>query len=95
MRRLIGSLPLPRRRTTAHEPVQASLGVTFVLARIEYEALAWATPDIAVFRSLTKTRLVSRVRSQQRRPSETRPFTQQRVLASKSSLRDRSLLASM
>jgi len=38
--------------TAAHQPVQASLGVKFVLAQVAPEALATATPDLAAFRSL-------------------------------------------
>ncbi|MCP8937753.1 PhzF family phenazine biosynthesis protein [Alsobacter sp. SYSU M60028] len=38
--------------TTAHAPVQASVGVTFVLAQVEPEALARATPDLATYRKL-------------------------------------------
>ena len=38
--------------TSAHKPVQASLGVKFVLAQIAPAALAGATPDIAAFRKL-------------------------------------------
>ena len=38
--------------TRAHKPVQASLGVKFVLAQIAPAALAGATPDIAAFRKL-------------------------------------------
>jgi trans-2,3-dihydro-3-hydroxyanthranilate isomerase len=38
--------------TSAHKPVQASLGVKFVLVQIAPAALAGATPDIAAFRKL-------------------------------------------
>lgn len=38
--------------TAAHQPVQASLGVKFVLAQVAPEVLATATPDLAAFRSL-------------------------------------------
>lgn len=38
--------------TSGHKPVQASLGVKFVLARVTPAALAGATPDIAAFRKL-------------------------------------------
>ena len=38
--------------TSGHTPVQASLGVKFVLAQVAPAALAGATPDIAAFRKL-------------------------------------------
>lgn len=38
--------------TSGHKPVQASLGVKFVLAQVAPAALAGATPDIAAFRKL-------------------------------------------
>lgn len=38
--------------TSAHKPVQASLGVKFVLVQVAPAALAGATPDIAAFRKL-------------------------------------------
>lgn len=38
--------------TAAHRPVQASLGVKFVLVQIAPEALAGAAPDLAAFRRL-------------------------------------------
>jgi trans-2,3-dihydro-3-hydroxyanthranilate isomerase len=38
--------------TAAHQPVQASVGVQFVLAEARAEALARATPDSAAFRTL-------------------------------------------
>uniref|UniRef100_A0A9E8A1Q3 PhzF family phenazine biosynthesis protein n=1 Tax=Bosea sp. NBC_00436 TaxID=2969620 RepID=A0A9E8A1Q3_9HYPH len=38
--------------TSGHKPVQASLGVKFVLAQVTPAALAGATPDIAAFRKL-------------------------------------------
>lgn len=37
---------------TAHEPVQASVGVQFVLAEVKAEALARALPDITAYRTL-------------------------------------------
>ena len=37
---------------SGHKPVQASLGVKFVLAQVAPAALAGATPDIAAFRKL-------------------------------------------
>lgn len=37
---------------SAHEPLQASVGVKFVLAEVRGEALAKALPDIAAFRTL-------------------------------------------
>ncbi|MDX3810018.1 PhzF family phenazine biosynthesis protein [Bosea thiooxidans] len=40
--------------TAAHEPVQASLGVKFVLAQIAPEALTRAAPDLAAFRRLER-----------------------------------------
>jgi trans-2,3-dihydro-3-hydroxyanthranilate isomerase len=38
--------------TTAHRPVQASVGVGFVLAQVAPAALARAIPDLAAFRAL-------------------------------------------
>jgi trans-2,3-dihydro-3-hydroxyanthranilate isomerase len=38
--------------TAAHQPVQASLGVKFVLAQIAPDALTRAAPDLAAFRKL-------------------------------------------
>ncbi|WP_406855465.1 PhzF family phenazine biosynthesis protein [Alsobacter sp. KACC 23698] len=38
--------------TAAHRPVQASVGVSFVLAQVAPAALARATPDLAAFRAL-------------------------------------------
>ena len=38
--------------TSGHKPVQASLGVKFVLTQVTPAALAGATPDIAAFRKL-------------------------------------------
>ena len=38
--------------TSGHKPVQASLGVKFVLVQVAPAALAGATPDIAAFRKL-------------------------------------------
>jgi len=38
--------------TTAHRPVQASLGVKFVLAQVAPGALANAAPDLSAFRAL-------------------------------------------
>ncbi|WP_449257344.1 PhzF family phenazine biosynthesis protein [Bosea sp. (in: a-proteobacteria)] len=40
--------------TAAHRPVQASLGVKFVLAQAAPEALAGAAPDLAAFRKLER-----------------------------------------
>lgn len=42
--------------TAAHRPVQASLGVQFVLAETRAEALSRATPDLAAFRALEGAR---------------------------------------
>lgn len=39
--------------TAAHPPVQASVGVSFVLAQVAPAALARATPDLAAFRALS------------------------------------------
>lgn len=38
--------------TTAHKPVNASVGVRFVMAQVAPDALARATPDMAAFRTL-------------------------------------------
>jgi trans-2,3-dihydro-3-hydroxyanthranilate isomerase len=43
--------------TTAHRPVQASVGVTFVLAQVSPAALAKANPDLASFRALAARHL--------------------------------------
>ena len=40
--------------TTAHEPVQASVGVAFVLAQVTPEGLGSAAPDLPAFRSLAR-----------------------------------------
>jgi len=40
--------------TAAHKPVNASVGVKFVLTQVEPEALARATPDLAAFRKLVR-----------------------------------------
>jgi trans-2,3-dihydro-3-hydroxyanthranilate isomerase len=40
--------------TAAHKPVQASVGVKFVLTQVEPEALARATPDLVAFRKLVR-----------------------------------------
>lgn len=40
--------------TAAHKPVQASLGVKFVLAQVAPGALAGAAPDLAAFRRLER-----------------------------------------
>jgi trans-2,3-dihydro-3-hydroxyanthranilate isomerase len=40
--------------TAAHPPVNASVGVKFVLTQVEPEALAEATPDLAAFRKLVR-----------------------------------------
>ncbi len=37
---------------TAHQPLQASVGVRFVLTEVKAEALARAVPDLAAFRAL-------------------------------------------
>ncbi|MBZ6075291.1 PhzF family phenazine biosynthesis protein [Microvirga puerhi] len=42
--------------TAAHNPVQASVGVKFVLSQVAPEALAGATPDLTVFRKLVRQR---------------------------------------
>ena len=43
--------------TTAHRPVQASVGVPFVLAQVSPAALAKANPDLASFRALAARHL--------------------------------------
>jgi trans-2,3-dihydro-3-hydroxyanthranilate isomerase len=40
--------------SAAHQPVNASVGVKFVLTQVEPEALARATPDLAAFRKLVR-----------------------------------------
>ncbi|MBM1174890.1 PhzF family phenazine biosynthesis protein [Microvirga arabica] len=40
--------------TLAHKPVHASVGVKFVLAQVEPESLAGATPDLTAFRKLVR-----------------------------------------
>jgi trans-2,3-dihydro-3-hydroxyanthranilate isomerase len=40
--------------TAAHKPVQASVGVKFVLTQVRPEALAGATPDLIAFRKLVR-----------------------------------------
>jgi trans-2,3-dihydro-3-hydroxyanthranilate isomerase len=40
--------------TAAHKPIQASVGVKFVLMQVRPEALARATPDLTVFRKLVR-----------------------------------------
>ena len=40
--------------TAAHEPVNASLGVRFVLAQVEADALARAVPDLNAYRDLSR-----------------------------------------
>jgi trans-2,3-dihydro-3-hydroxyanthranilate isomerase len=40
--------------TAAHKPVNASVGVKFVLTQVEPEALPRATPDLAAFRKLVR-----------------------------------------
>lgn len=47
-------LPAGAILTAAHRPVQASLGVQFVLAQAAPEALAGAAPDLAAFRKLER-----------------------------------------
>ncbi|GGH24153.1 phenazine antibiotic biosynthesis-like protein [Alsobacter metallidurans] len=40
--------------TTAHNPVQASVGVAFVLAQVTPEGLGSAAPDLAAFKNLAR-----------------------------------------
>ncbi len=66
--------------TAAHPPVQASLGVKFVLAQVAPDALSDAGPDLAAFRALDGHRfatpgaaeLAARLVSQPRRGASAR-----------------------
>ena len=54
--RCIGVAP-DAMRAAAHPPLRASVGVEFVLAEVEAEALAQAAPDLAAFRAAAAAHL--------------------------------------